>query len=271
MEEPSEPASLPLTWSWPASNFLTPSPPFHPRCSCLFRSLFTSVAGAGPMGPEVWVVAGSEAVRASGESRRRAPSACCPSHTTSHLISSDTTPIPQWVVLSALFIDLAVESRSACGRFVRQRATRPVFLKWSIVMFGAGTVCLDGLGGRNVSPPIGLASSKKLLDDDLKALPFLHTQNNGNQMPPLTRSTGFFRVNHYQKVSRRAPANNLLNWARRHWKKPPSPAHIAAVWFLLLPLKSGNRDCGAIVKHAGKQFLSLIQVKNYSVLSQKTP
>lgn len=66
-------------------------------------------------------------------------------------------------------------------------------------------------GWSDVSPPIGLASSKNLLDDDLKALPFLHTQNNGNQMPPLTRPTGFHSVNHYQKVSRRAPANNLLN------------------------------------------------------------
>lgn len=149
MEELTEAASLLLTWSWPASHFLTPSPPFHLHCSCLFRSLFTLVAEAGPMGPEVWVVAGSEAVRASGESRCRAPSACCPSHTTSHLISSDTTPIPQWVVLSALFIDLAVERWSACGRFVRQHATRPVFL--SVVLYcdvGSWMACLDGQDGR---------------------------------------------------------------------------------------------------------------------------
>lgn len=161
MEELTEPASLPLllTWSWPASNFFTPSPPFHLHCSCLFRSLFTLVAGAGPMGPEVWVVAGSEAVRASGESRRRAPSACCPSHTTSHLISSDTTPIPQWVVLPALFIDLAVERWSACGRFVRQHATRPVFLSGVLWCWQ-----LDGMswwsGWSDLSLAIGLASSK---------------------------------------------------------------------------------------------------------------
>lgn len=102
----------------------------------LLLSTFTAVVSSvhslprqqkqGTMGPEVWVLAGSDAVRASGESRHRAPSAHCPSHTTSHLISSDTMPIPQWVVLSAIFIDLAVERWSACGSFVRQHATRPI-------------------------------------------------------------------------------------------------------------------------------------------------
>lgn len=103
----------------------------------LLLSTFTTVVSSihslprqqkqGTMGPEVWVLAGSDAVRASGESRRRAPSARCPSHTTSHLISSDTMPIPQWVVLSAIFIDLAVERWSACGSFVRQHATRSIW------------------------------------------------------------------------------------------------------------------------------------------------
>lgn len=99
------------------------TPPFHLHRSCLFRSRFTSVAEAGPLGPEVWFLAGSDAVRASGESRQRAPSAHCPSHTNARLISSDTMPIPQWAVPSALFIDLAVECWSARGSCVRQHAT----------------------------------------------------------------------------------------------------------------------------------------------------
>lgn len=42
------------------------------------------------------------------------PSAHPPtSHSTPHLISSDTMPIPQWVVFTALFIDVAEEQWSA--------------------------------------------------------------------------------------------------------------------------------------------------------------
>lgn len=118
-------------------------PPLHLLSLPLTRYLGSRSGIVGA--PRFWFSAGKDAVRASGESTRRAPSAHSPSHINSHLIRSDTTPIPQWALLSALFIDLAVERWSACGSCIRQHASGCLKPLYSVYFWDEALWCLAAL------------------------------------------------------------------------------------------------------------------------------
>lgn len=185
---------------------------------CLLSTYTTVVSSAHALprqqkqerwAPRFWFSAGKDAVRASGESRRRAPSAHSPSHTNSHLIRSDTMSIPQWVLLSALFIDLAVERWSACGSCVRQHASGCLKPLYSVYFWDEALWCLAALFKKNHLLPGQFFFSGCLLElspakqvaEVLNVLAFTYIQNNGKRMLLLTKATLNLGTNFYQKVS----------------------------------------------------------------------